>query len=531
MARAPRPLLALLIGLAASAAQAATITIVNANNPGQGFNDTTAATPVGGNTGTTVGQQRLIAFQHAAQIWGAHLTSNVEILVRSSFEELECDATTAVLGSAGPIQVFSDHANAPLTGTWYAVALANKQAGSDQAPPSQGSSDDIRARFNSNIGTSGCLSTSGWYYGLDGNNGGNVDLVDVLLHEFGHGLGFLSLVDDETGEIFFEQPDVWTYFLYDGSTRRRWLDMSPAERQFSAINFRRVSWRGPSATASTPLFLQPGSPALRVLTPAAIADKLVASTASFGPALTTTGVTGILVPATDASDTIGPSTTDGCAPFTNAAAVAGRVALIDRGNCDFVVKVRNAQAAGAIGAVIANHRNDGDGDGVPDTNGVADMGGTDLTITIPSVGVSFHEGAELRVYSGAGVTVTLLADPTVRVGADAQGHPLLFTPSPVDPGSSVSHWDRSTFPNTLMEPNISSDIDGELDLTLPLFEDIGWGASPDADADGVANAIDNCPGLANPLQEDTNFNSIGDACEGRRLPIDRNRSTTIVSPR
>ena len=39
----------------------ATITIVNMNAPGVGFNDPTPAAPVGGNPGTTVGQQRLIS--------------------------------------------------------------------------------------------------------------------------------------------------------------------------------------------------------------------------------------------------------------------------------------------------------------------------------------------------------------------------------------------------------------------------------------------------------------------------------------
>src|SRR6266542_528506 len=54
---------------------AAQITILNTNAAGVGFNDPTAATPVGGNTGTTVGEQRLIAFQHAADIWGALLAA------------------------------------------------------------------------------------------------------------------------------------------------------------------------------------------------------------------------------------------------------------------------------------------------------------------------------------------------------------------------------------------------------------------------------------------------------------------------
>src|SRR5215468_5398547 len=80
----------------------AQIIIVNINAPGVGFNDPTPAAPVGGNTGTTLGQQRLIAFQYAASIWSARLDSNVPIRIRAQFTPLG----TNVLGSAGPIQVF-----------------------------------------------------------------------------------------------------------------------------------------------------------------------------------------------------------------------------------------------------------------------------------------------------------------------------------------------------------------------------------------------------------------------------------------
>src|SRR5262252_8240560 len=92
------------------ASAAATITIVNVNAAGVGFNDPTPAAPVGGNPGTTIGQQRLNAFQHAASIWGATLDSNVEILIQSSFVPLPCTATGATLGSAGTFTIW---ANAP----------------------------------------------------------------------------------------------------------------------------------------------------------------------------------------------------------------------------------------------------------------------------------------------------------------------------------------------------------------------------------------------------------------------------------
>ena len=100
--------LVLVFGLAGAALQAqaaATIVIQNLNAAGEGFNDATPAAPVGGNAGTTLGQQRLIAFQAAAEQWGATLTSNQAIVIRASFEPLTCTANSAVLGSAGAYNI------------------------------------------------------------------------------------------------------------------------------------------------------------------------------------------------------------------------------------------------------------------------------------------------------------------------------------------------------------------------------------------------------------------------------------------
>src|SRR4051794_22985411 len=127
-------LAASLVALAGVAHAAATITIVNNNLPGVGFNDPTPAAPVGGNPGTTLGQQRLNAFTYVASLWGAQLDSAVETRILASFEPLACTATGAVLGSAGPRDVESDFPNAPVPGTWYHVALANKLAGFDLLP-------------------------------------------------------------------------------------------------------------------------------------------------------------------------------------------------------------------------------------------------------------------------------------------------------------------------------------------------------------------------------------------------------------
>ena len=60
---------------------------------------------------------------------------------------------------------------------------------------------------------------------------------------------------------------------------------------------------------------------------------------------------------------------EACAAFTPGA-LAGRIALITRGSCDFSVKLRNVQAAGGVGAVVVNRVPGafvmgGNGDGLP----------------------------------------------------------------------------------------------------------------------------------------------------------------------
>ena len=66
-----------LLGLAlAMPAFGANMIINNVDAPGVGFNDPTPATPVGGNSGITVGQQRLVAYQRALDLWGKTLRSS-----------------------------------------------------------------------------------------------------------------------------------------------------------------------------------------------------------------------------------------------------------------------------------------------------------------------------------------------------------------------------------------------------------------------------------------------------------------------
>ena len=468
--------LSLTLGVMANgrAAADANIVIINLDGPGEGFNDPTPATPVGGNKGKTLGAQRLIAFQEAARIWGETLDSNVTIRIQAAFNPL----APGVLGSAGAISTSRDFAGvgkfpgAEFADTWYGAALANKRAGVDLEP----GTNDINAQFSSNFV---------FYLGLNNKHGALPDLVTVLLHEFGHGLNFQTFYNRSNGSPFQGHTDIYARYLFDRTFGLTWPQMSNSQVAFSSINFGNLVWSGATVTAAVPAVLVLGNPQVDVLSPAAIARTYQFGTAAFGPPVGSPNVTDPVVAAQDTADATGPATTDGCSAFSNASAVAGNIALVERGSCTFAVKARNATNAGASAVVIYN--NAANADAAPP--GMADDGINGQFVTIPAVSLTRSDGLDIVGQLGIGVTAALVVDPNVRAGADPEGRARLYAPNPLVGGSSVSHYDSVATRNLLMEPAINPDLTHEVsapeDLTLELFRDIGW--FPDSNLDGVAD--------------------------------------------
>jgi cysteine-rich repeat protein len=235
----------LLLLFGAWPASAATIRVINLDGPNEGFNDATSTAPVGGNPETTLGAQRLKAFQFAADIWGSRLAGSVEIRVGAEFNPLPCDAVAAILGSAGPNSVIRDFINAPTAQTWFVQALANSLLGVDADP----GEDDIGAEFNSRIGSSGCLAGSDWYFGLDGNPPPEqLDFVTIVLHELGHGLGFLELMNLKTGAKFLGLDDAFMRFLENPEMGKLYPEMLDPERA-EASTAGNLQWAGIGVTS------------------------------------------------------------------------------------------------------------------------------------------------------------------------------------------------------------------------------------------------------------------------------------------
>ncbi len=229
----------------------ASIVIVNGDGAGEGFNDPTIVAPEGGNTGTTLGQQRLNLFSHAAAIWGAFLDSTVPININAKFDPLTpCSSSGGVLGSAGAASISRDFAGAEHAATWYPVALKNKIVGSD----ANTAAAEINTTFNSSIDT-GCLgSGTRFYYGLDNASPSlRINLLVVLLHEMGHGLGFQTFANGSTGALNGGYIDVFARHMYDRSSNKFWGEMDNAQRQVSALNDGNLMFAGPNVRRASSL--------------------------------------------------------------------------------------------------------------------------------------------------------------------------------------------------------------------------------------------------------------------------------------
>jgi hypothetical protein len=116
----------------------------------------------------------------------------------------------------------------------------------------------------------------------------------------------------------------------------------------------------------------------------------------WGPGQSTGSVTGgivqpaggIVLPPTQTS-----TSASGCSASDFSGFTAGRVALIQRGTCNFGVKVQNAQAAGAAGVIIFNEGNPGRTGLV--IGGLVDAAGNPIIPTIPVAFTTFDVGLDL----------------------------------------------------------------------------------------------------------------------------------------
>jgi uncharacterized protein (TIGR03382 family) len=151
-------------------------------------------------------------------------------------------------------------------------------------------------------------------------------------------------------------------------------------------------------------FTGPRNARLTLNAPASVAGRgiQVGVATGFGPQ--GFDVTADVVLALDEANPAGLLTTDACSPLTNAADVAGKIAFVDRGTCSNPVKVQNAQAAGAVGVIIADVAG----------GSLGDLTGTATGITIPSMRITFSSANMLRpALSGLNARMSRIDAPTL----------------------------------------------------------------------------------------------------------------------
>ncbi len=148
-----------------------------------GFSDPTPTSPLASNPGTTLGEQRIYAFNHALQIISKTVSSSVPITISTFFTPY--NSQLGFLATARPLSLLRN-IDKQKPNIYYPSALANKLLSKDLSP----NTADIEIAFGDFIAGGG---KDKWYYGTDQLFHSNkFDFVTVILHEILHGLGFIS---------------------------------------------------------------------------------------------------------------------------------------------------------------------------------------------------------------------------------------------------------------------------------------------------------------------------------------------------
>jgi len=176
------------------------------------------------------------AFKYAVDIWASYFESTVPIEIEAHWEPSNING---VLGSARPGDYFNAFDGAPDSDLWYPSILADRLAKKDLAP----GKPDIVLRFNSN---------ALWHTSIDGRPGRfSYDLSSTVLHEIGHGLGFLSNAEYDKffGTGYLIQPTPYDAYvqLSDG---RLFTDFCARSVELGKAMTSPLFWAGSQATAA-----------------------------------------------------------------------------------------------------------------------------------------------------------------------------------------------------------------------------------------------------------------------------------------
>ena len=149
---------------------------------------------------------------------------------------------------------------------------------------------------------------------------------------------------------------------------------------------------------------------LTVNSPAGIAGSYSASGANFGPGIPLTPLTRNVVLAIDST-----GGSEICTGILNPADLDGKIALVDRGTCQFPAKVLRCQQAGALAVIVVNNA----------PGNTFQMGGGNAgAINIPAIMITQADGNLIKNALQAGIvnaTIFDQGDPNARDGGFDNG--------------------------------------------------------------------------------------------------------------
>ena len=192
-------------------------------------------------------------FEKAAATWSTVFSSDVPINVYVKWASL----ATNVLGSAGATVNVRNFVGANRLNTFYPIALAEKMAHKNL----NGTNADILATFNSDF--------TAWYIGTDGMpNINQIDLYSVVLHEMGHGLGFIGQVSVTSGEAGYPYPGIFDQYMVNAANVAL-MDTNSFKNPSAALYTQLTSGK---INLSTPAVLRNNGSAGKLYTPSTYSD-------------------------------------------------------------------------------------------------------------------------------------------------------------------------------------------------------------------------------------------------------------------
>ena len=451
-----------------------------------GFNDPTPVEAVPGNSATTLGGQRRAVFERALDIWSSRLDGNAEVRVEAFFEDLGCGESTT-LGLGGTRALVRNFLGAPVRDTNYPISIATAISGQRFGE----FDSEIGVRFNFRIDSEDCAEgVEGFWYGLDPRVApafGTASFLELALHELTHGLGFQSLTNAETREFLGEPPapDAMSRLIFDLQREGSWSELTTNQRVQSSTSGSNLVWIGERTNLrAQERLLPPGRITIAPESPSAISR--VAWIQGFAPFIPREGLS--LPIALAQGPGAGPPAGDpwhrslACEPLDNAPEVAGKLALVRRGECVFADKWQNVFGAGAAGLILVDNQPDGSSTAIARDFGI----GLDRALPIPIWMISDSTGTRLlQVPNGQSVQLGYELDEPPR--GTNEGF-INLQASTENTGSNVSHFATSLVPNSLMNPSLANfAFAGDLDQVPEFLYDLGWFDARDKQAQYSGN--------------------------------------------